>query len=61
MYRLPDLDTLKNPPSDYPYPAHDVNARLAEVKTKFNSGSYKTEYDFAKDIFEKVLVNLNRD
>lgn len=51
-----DLADLKDPPSDYPYPAHDVLARLADVQAKVNNGSYENEYEYEVELFENVFA-----
>ncbi|KAJ4294124.1 hypothetical protein N0V90_007814 [Kalmusia sp. IMI 367209] len=50
------LDSLKNPPADWPYPAHDLRAKLAEVKSKVANKEYANEYEFEVDMFEKVFA-----
>lgn len=51
-----DLADLKDPPSDYPYPPHDLLARLADVEAKAQNGSYANEYEFEVELFEKVFA-----
>lgn len=50
------LDSLKNPPADWPYPAHDLRARLAEVKAKVKNNEYENDYEFQIELFEKVFA-----
>lgn len=50
------LDSLKNPPSDWPYPPHDVRGELEKVKSKVKNQEYANEYDFEVDLFEKVFA-----
>jgi hypothetical protein len=50
------LDSLKDPPADWPYPAHDLRARLAEVKSKVRNKEYANDYEFQVELFEKVFA-----
>ncbi|KAF2441986.1 hypothetical protein P171DRAFT_474505 [Karstenula rhodostoma CBS 690.94] len=50
------LDSLKKPPPDWPYPAHDLRARLAEVKSKVKNKKYANDYEFQVELFEKVFA-----
>ena len=51
-----DLADLKDPPSDYPYPALDVLAQLVDVRAKVDNNSYANEYDFEVDPIGKLFA-----
>ena len=55
-YLCEALDSLKNPPADWPYPPHDLKAELAKVKDKVKNKKYANEYDFEVELFEKVFA-----
>ncbi|KAL5409321.1 hypothetical protein PMIN03_006003 [Paraphaeosphaeria minitans] len=50
------LDSLKTPPADWPYPPHDLRARLADVKSKVKNKEYDNDYEFQVELFEKVFA-----
>lgn len=49
-----DSEYLKDPPEDYERPGYDVFAALKEIRAKAATNKYASEYEFQKDIQEKV-------
>lgn len=49
-----DSEYLKNPPKDYERPGYDMFAALEEIRAKAAANKYSSEYEFQKDIQEKV-------
>ncbi|KAH8664704.1 hypothetical protein BX600DRAFT_398784 [Xylariales sp. PMI_506] len=45
-----------DPPADYPYPAYDMFANLAAVKTKLENDTYANEYEFQADLYLTVFA-----
>ncbi|EFX03689.1 peptidase s41 family protein [Grosmannia clavigera kw1407] len=44
-----------DPPATYFYPAYDMFATLAEIKTMLENDMYTSEYDFQADLYAKVF------
>ncbi|KAF2715970.1 hypothetical protein K431DRAFT_236437 [Polychaeton citri CBS 116435] len=51
-----NLAFLKDPPADYPFPAHDIFAALERVRIGLESDKYRNEYSWQQDLFIKVFA-----
>lgn len=51
-----DSGYLADPPADYFYPAYDMFANLASVRSKIESDSYASEYEFQQELFNTVFA-----
>ncbi len=49
-----DAAYLKDPPTDYEYSPYDLFAGFKEVMSKVDAGKYSGEYEFQKDIQQKI-------
>ena len=45
----------KNPPKSYNYPGYDMWVEMSTIRSDIESGQYKTEYDWQKDLFMRVF------
>ena len=52
------LDTLRDPPSGYQYPAVDSGRNLDAIQNKIDSGHYTNQYEFEKDV-QKVVASFH--
>lgn len=43
------------PPATYSFPAYDMFANLATIKTKLQGNKYKNEYDFQAELYQSVF------
>ncbi|KAI3392721.1 hypothetical protein diail_5278 [Diaporthe ilicicola] len=50
-----DSAYLADPPADYFYPAYDMFANLATVRTKLENDSYAGEYEFQSELYDTVF------
>lgn len=48
------LDYLKDPPSDYAYPAIDIIKEFQNITDSIESGVYEKEYEYATEIYRVV-------
>ncbi|CEJ81451.1 hypothetical protein VHEMI01573 [[Torrubiella] hemipterigena] len=51
-----DTEYLKDSPKGYDRPAYDMFAALKDIRAKAASKSYASEYDFQKDIQQRVFL-----
>ncbi|KAJ0114988.1 peptidase s41 family protein [Diaporthe amygdali] len=50
-----DSAYLADPPADYFYPAYDMFANLATIRTKLESDGYAGEYEFQAELYNTVF------
>lgn len=48
------LDYLKDPPSDYAYPAIDIIKEFQNITDSIESGIYEKEYEYATEVHRVV-------
>lgn len=51
-----DIEHLKEPPSDYPFPGYDVFGELDKVRQKVKQGAYANHYAFDTELMSKVFL-----
>ncbi len=45
-----------DPPADYPYPAYDMYAALAKIRSNLKEDAYHNEYAFQADLYVSVFA-----